>query len=217
MKISLRTAVAAGTIAALGIAGALIAGPASANGKADAVKNAQQFSLRGGQGGPGFMGGMMGGFDNDTATIGPMLRGRGEFGGPGMMRGRGEFGGPGMMRGGAMLHSEGVVAQRDASGNVTYVTVRMQQGKVTAADAASITVQSDDKVSYIWPITSTTKLFHNGALAKATDFAVGDLVMANGTVASGGAVTTNIIANHPARPVQPAPKASTSSSTASNT
>jgi hypothetical protein len=183
MKITRRSAIIAGTIATVAVAGALIAGPASAFGRSGSASGGtstfQSFGMMGGRGGD-----MMGGFDADgdgrpdsSTAGGPMMRGRGF--------------GPMLGRGG-MLHSEGVIARLDATGKATYVTVRMQQGKVTSATDATIVVTSDDGYVGTWPITSTTKLYRNGAVVKGSAFAVGDIVMAAGTVA-GGTVTTNIV------------------------
>lgn len=185
MKITRRSAVIAGTIATVAVAGALIAGPASAFGRtgsaSSGTSSTQPFGMMGGRGG-----GMMGGFDADgdgrpdSATVGgPMMRGHGFA--------------PMMGRGG-MLHSEGVIARLDATGKATYVTVRMQQGKVTSATDSTIVVTSADGYVGSWPITSVTRLYRNGTVVKGSAFVVGDVVMAEGTVA-GGTVTTNIVGN----------------------
>ena len=54
--------------------------------------------------------------------------------------GPGEHGPRSQGPGGDMLHSEGVIEDAD----VTFVTVRMQQGQVTAVAASSVTVRSAD-------------------------------------------------------------------------
>ncbi len=198
MRITRRSLGIAGVVAAVAVAGAVITGPASAfarsggwSGGPGSPGGTASFGMMGGRGG-----GMMGGFDADgdgrpeSATVGgPMMRGRGF--------------GP-MMGWGGMLHSEGVVASVDPSGTTTYVTVRMQRGKVTSASATSITITSDDTVSYIWPLSSTTRLYRNGKLVTGSAFATGDVVMAEGTVA-GGSVSTNLVSSlgwrHPVAPL----------------
>lgn len=93
---------------------------------------------------------------------------------------------------GAMLHSEGVAASTDSSGNVTYVTVREQSGKVTASSDSSITVKSDDGYTKTWAIGSATIVTKDGSTVKASSFAVGDSVRISGTV-DGDVVTTTFV------------------------
>lgn len=93
---------------------------------------------------------------------------------------------------GPMLHSEGVAASTDSNGNVTYVTVREQSGKVTASSDSSITVKSDDGYSKTWAIDSATIVTKDGSTVKASSFAVGDVVRVSGTV-DGDAVTTTFV------------------------
>ncbi len=191
MKITRRTAIIAGTVAAVAVAGALIAGPASASGKTRAAagntNTSQSFGMMGGRGG-----GMMGGFDADgdgrpdTATRGgPMMRGRGDFG-------------PMMGRGG-MLHSEGVVAQLDATGKTTYVTVLMQRGTITGSpNDGSISIKSADGFTATWTISNTTRLYRNGAVVTGSQFVAGDVVMAEGP-GSGTTGIADIVNNFAAR------------------
>lgn len=207
MKITRRSAIVAGTVAAAAVAGALIAGPASASNTtgtaSSTTSNSPYFGMMGGRGG-----GMMGGFDADgdgrpdSATAGgPMMRGRGDF--------------RGMMGRGGMLHSEGVAAQVDSAGKTTYVTVRMQQGKVTAASDSSISITSDDGYVSTWTINSSTRLFRNGAVVKGSAFVAGDVVMAEGTV-SGGTATANMVNDFAAHRFA-APSTGTTSGTGSGT
>ena len=184
MSITRRTAVIAGAVAAAAVVGVLIAGPASAfaknGGSSGGTGGYQSFGMMGGRGG-----GMMGGFDAD----GDGRPDSASLGGP-MMRGRGS-----MMGLGGMLHGEGVVARYNSTTKTTtYVTVRMQQGKVTSADESTIVVTSDDLYVGTWPITSVTKLYRNGTVVRGSAFAVGDVVMAQGTVV-GSSVTTNFVSS----------------------
>lgn len=170
MKIHKRSAVLGGTLGAVAVAGALIAGPVFAD---DSATSSAGSAISNGMHAPDFDGdGPM----SDSATVG--MRG-----GP-----RGHGGG---MFGGAMLHSEGVVARTTTSGT-TYITVRTQTGKVTAASDTSVTVRSDDGYTRTWSIGSGTAVVKAGATVKASAFAVGDVVSAAGTV-DGDAVTTNFV------------------------
>jgi hypothetical protein len=94
--------------------------------------------------------------------------------------------------GGPMLHSEGVAASTDSSGNLTYITLRLQTGKVTAASDTSITVRSDDGYTRIWAITEATVVSKDGATVKGSALAAGDVVMVSGTV-DGDVVTTRFV------------------------
>lgn len=149
MKLHLKSAAIGGSVAAVAVAGALIAGPVFA--------------------------------DDTTTGTGTGTEARG-FDHHGMR------GGPG----GPMLHSEGVVAQTDSSGNTTYVTVRMQSGAVTAASDTAISVKSDDGYTRTWSIGSTTVVMKDGSTVKASGLAVGDTVVVHGTV-DGDAVTTTFV------------------------
>lgn len=205
MKMSRRTAAIAGSIATLAVAGTLIAGPAFAKGHGN--RNNQISNSQGANGNVvGRLGGPMGMSDNDGD--GGMMGGRGHGHGMGDMDG--DRGMPNGMARGAMLHSEGVVARTD-SGTVTYVTVRQQHGKVTAASDTSITIKSDDGYTATWPISATTKVIRNGAVAKGSAFVAGDVIEARGTVSSAGVVTTDDIHNHAPR-VAPTPVVSPSAS-----
>lgn len=151
MKLHLKSAAIGGSVAAVAVAGALIAGPVLADDS------------------------------STTPGISSGTEARG-FAGHGMR------GGPG----GPMLHSEGVVAQSDTSGNTTYVTVRMQSGTITAASDTAITVKSDDGYTRTWTIASTTVVLKDGSAVKGSAFAVGDTVVAHGSV-DGDTVTTTFI------------------------
>ena len=150
MKLHKRSAILGGTLGAVAVAGALIAGPV---------------------------------FADDTTTlpnVGSTTRGMPDGGHHGL-----GFGGP-------MLHSEGVAASTDSSGTVTYITVRNQMGKVTAASDTAITVKSDDGYTRSWAISASTVVVKDGATVKASTFAVGDIVMVSGTV-DGDSVTTAFV------------------------
>lgn len=201
MKMSRRTAVAAGSIATLAVTGALIAGPAFA---------------KGGHGPRGNAIGQVVGMSDSSTAGGPMGR-RGHGRGHDMDGNHGMRGDRGMGLG-RMLHVEGVVAKTDAAGAVTYVTVRHQEGKVTAASDTSITVKSDDGYTATWPISATTRVIRGGAVAKGSVFVVGDVVEVRGTV-TGGTVTTDDIHDHAAGKGMglvpaPTPSASTSGANA---
>lgn len=195
MKMSRRTAAIVGSIATLAVAGTLVAGPAFAKGKPvhnNQVSNSQNVVGRMGDmmGGHGRMGDM----DGDHRMPAPM----------GVARGQ-------------MLHSEGVIAKTDSTGAVTYVTVRQQSGKVTAATDTSVTVKSDDGYTATWPVSTTTRVIRAGAVVKASAFVVGDVVEVRGTVSAAGVVTTDDIHDHAPRgayaPV-PTPAPTTSGSNA---
>ena len=207
MKMSRRTAVIAGSIATLAVAGTLVAGPAFAKGHGNRNNPFTQS-----QGASdkivGRMGGMgMGMGMPDSSTVVGRMGGRGHG-----MDMDGDHGMPNGIARGRMLHSEGVVAQTDAAGTVTYVTVRQQDGKVTAASDTSITVKSDDGYTATWPIDANTKIVRNGAVAKGSAFVAGDIVEVRGTVSAAGVVTTSDIHNHAPR-LAPTPVVTSSAST----
>lgn len=155
MKIQKQSALLGGTLGAVAVAGALIAGPVFADDSTTATSPS-------------------------TGSSAHVPDGDGDGG----MHGRGF--------GGAMLHSEGVAASTDASGNVTYITVRSQNGKVTAASDTSITVTSDDGYTKTWAIGSATVVTKDGTTVTGSEFAVGDVVSVSGTV-SGDSVTTTFV------------------------
>ena len=208
MKMSRRTAVVAGSIATLAVAGTLVAGPAFAKGHGNRTNQ-----MSNSQGASGNVIGRMGGMGmSDSATVGGMMGGRGH----GMRDMDGDHGMPNGVARGQMLHSEGVVAKTDSAGAVTYVTVREQNGKVTAASDSSITVKSDDGYTATWPISTTTIINRNGAVAKGSAFVAGDVVEVRGTVSSAGVVTTDSIHNHAPR-IAPTPVVTPSASASSTT
>lgn len=206
MKMSRRSAVIAGSIATLAVAGTLVAGPAIAKGRG----HQNGFSTSNSQSANGNVIGRMGGMGMmESGTVGGPMGERGRGHGMGDMDGDHRLGMPEGIARGRMLHGEGVIASTDANGATTYITVRHQDGKVTAASDTSITVKSDDGYTKEWPISSTTKIVRNGAVAKGSAFVVGDVVEVRGTVSSSGVVTTDEIHNHAPR-VAPTPVATTS-------
>jgi len=172
--------VAAGAIGATALTGVAFAAtstpsPSNPSSGSNAPANPED-------GGPGMMGG-----DHDGD-------GPGGFGGPDGRRGHhgdggpmGMFGGPGGGKGigGRVLHGEAVVTNKDGSN----VTVRVQNGDITAASATEITVKSSDGFEQTWPLTADTKVHRNKADATAADLVVGDRVMVIGEV-NGDTVTT---------------------------
>ncbi|MFM1966422.1 MAG: hypothetical protein RL134_2147 [Actinomycetota bacterium] len=126
-----------------------------------------------------------------TQQRGPGERGGREHGdhGPG---GHGPGGhGPGA-RGpeGHMLHSEGVVEQADG----TYITVRMQEGEVTAVSATSLTVKSADGYTSTYVINSDTELERDRAEDAPK---VGDTVHVRATVTGSTATADDVHALSP--------------------
>jgi hypothetical protein len=84
-----------------------------------------------------------------------------------------------------MLHSEGVI--EDAEG--TFVTVRMQEGDVTAVSATSITVKSADGYTSTYVISDETTTERDGAEGAPN---VGDTVHVRATV-TGGTATADVV------------------------
>lgn len=186
MKISRRTAVIAGSIATIGVAGALLAGPASAHD-------------RGGRG-PGF------GPANGMSAPGHMQGGKGgRHGGHMGMDSDRPFDGPR----GEVLYGDMVVRQRnvDANGTITYTYVkqRTQVGVVSAATDAAIKIKSVDGTEMTWNIAATTKVYRNGAIVKGSAFAIGEQAHAVGTIAADGTVTTLSISSRTPRAPKPTP------------
>lgn len=190
MKMSRRTAAIAGSIATLAVAGTLIAGPAFAKGKP--VRNNQSSNSQ-----------------NAVGRMGDMMGGHGRMGDM-----DGDHGMPMGIARGQMLHSEGVIARTDNTGTITYVTVRQQHGKVTAASDTSVTVKSDDGYTTTWPVSASTRVVRAGAVAKASAFVVGDVVEARGTVGAAGVTTDDIHDHAPRVRPLPAPAPTTSGSNA---
>jgi len=93
---------------------------------------------------------------------------------------------------GHMLHGEGVI--EDAEGN--YVTVRTQEGEVTAVSATSISVTSADGYASTYVIDADTELERDGAEGAAK---VGDTVRVRATVAGGTATADDVHALSPER------------------
>lgn len=89
-----------------------------------------------------------------------------------------------------MLHSEGVIEQADG----TYITVRMQQGEVTAVSATSITVKSADGYTSTYVINGDTELERDRAEGAPQ---VGDTVHVRATVSGSTATADDIHALSP--------------------
>jgi len=177
MKITRRSAGIAGAVAAVAVSGALVAGPVFADANStQTTTTSDTTTATSGRHAPDFDGD---GPRSDTATAGAPGRHHGD--------------GMGGVLGGPMLHSEGVVAKTTTSGT-SYVTVRTQTGKVTAASDTAITVKSDDAYTKTWAIGSSTVVNRNGATAKGSAFAEGDVVTVSGTV-DGDVVTTTFVGN----------------------
>lgn len=87
--------------------------------------------------------------------------------------------------GGEMLHSEGVIEDADGS----FVTVRMQEGDVTAVSATSITVKSADGYTSTYAINDKTIVERDGEDAAPQ---VGDTVHVRGTV-TGSTATADMV------------------------
>lgn len=118
-----------------------------------------------------------------TERHGPGDRGPGQHG-PGD-RGPGQHGPSAGGPGGPLLHSEGVV--EDADGN--FITIRMQQGAVTAVSTTSITVKSADDYSATYAITEDTVVERDGEGGVPK---MGDVVHVRATV-TGGSATAEVI------------------------
>lgn len=104
--------------------------------------------------------------------------------------GRGSHGPGSHGPGGGMLHSEGVIEDDEGA----FVTVRMQQGEVTAVSATSITVLSADGYSATYVITDETVVERNGdELAPA----VGDTAHVRATVTGSTATADTVHALSP--------------------
>jgi len=116
--------------------------------------------------------------------------GHGEHGGHGP-GGRG-MGGPHEGRGGPLLHAEGV--KQDADG--TFVTVRMQEGEVTAVSATSLSVTSADGYTSTYVLTDETVVERDGEDAAPQ---VGDTVHVGATVDGSTATAEHVHALSPER------------------
>jgi hypothetical protein len=89
-----------------------------------------------------------------------------------------------------MLHSEGVVESTDGS----YITVRMQQGEVTASSATSMTVKSEDGYSSTYVIDDATVVERDGAEGAPQ---IGDTVHVRAQVKGGSAIAEHVHALSP--------------------
>ena len=87
--------------------------------------------------------------------------------------------------GGGMLHSEGVIEDDEGA----FVTVRMQQGEVTAVSATSITVTSADGYAGTYVITDETVVERNGEEVAP---AVGDTAHVRATM-TGSTATADMV------------------------
>ena len=91
-----------------------------------------------------------------------------------------------------MLHSEGVI--EDADG--TFVTVRSQEGEVTAVSATSLTVKSADGYVSTYALVDSTIVERDGEDVAPK---VGDFVHVRGTVTGGTATADMVHALSPER------------------
>jgi hypothetical protein len=132
-----------------------------------------------------------------SSTTSPGSAGQGEHG----MRGeRGgdhgpgdrSMGGPREGHGSPLLHSEGVM--EDADG--TFITVRMQEGELTAVSATSLSVTSGDGYTSTYVITDETVLERDGEDAAPK---VGDTVHVRATVDGSTATAEHVHAMSPER------------------
>lgn len=119
---------------------------------------------------------------------------RGTHGERGGDHGPGErgMGGPREGRGGPLLHGEGV--SEDADGN--FVTVRMQEGEVTAVSATSLSVKSIDGYTSTYVIADETVVERDGEDAAPK---VGDTVHVRATVDGATATAEHVHAMSPER------------------
>lgn len=83
----------------------------------------------------------------------------------------------------------------------TFVTVHYERGKISAANATSITIACPDGTSASFALTATTRVRSAGHLAKIGDLAVGRNALVFGTGVAGS--YTAVLVR------QPAPKAAT--------
>lgn len=89
---------------------------------------------------------------------------------------------------GEMVHGESVVETEDG----TFITVRMQEGTVTAVSDTSLTVKSDDGFTGTYVLNDATHLVRNGADATAPK--VGDEVHVRATVSGTTATADDVMA-----------------------
>lgn len=173
--------VAAATLGAAAFTGAAVALAADDTPSPSASESTQSRGMDGPRG-------------NDPRQDGPGGHGPREGHGPqegqGPREGHGPRehgpGGPGMHGPQAdVLHSEGVI--EDADGN--FVTVRMQEGDVTAVSATSITVKSADDYTSTYVINDETTTERDGEDAAPK---VGDAVHIRATV-TGGTATAELV------------------------
>lgn len=115
--------------------------------------------------------------DADSAETNPgaQMEGRG---GPGGKGGPGGHGGPGRHPGGpgggSMIHSDGVIEDKDGE----FQKVTMQQGKVTEVGDDFIAVESEDGYSANYMVNDDTKINKDREEKLIGDIAVGDTVHA---------------------------------------
>ena len=91
-----------------------------------------------------------------------------------------------------MLHGEGVIEDADGS----FITVRMQEGEVTAVSATSITVKSADGYTSTYALNDKTIVERDGEEAAPQ---VGDTVHVRGTVTGSTATADMVHALSPER------------------
>ena len=111
-------------------------------------------------------------FDADSGEANPTVQAEGR-GGPG---GKGGPGGPGRHHGGPaggpMLHSEGVIEDKDGE----YRDVASQKGKVTKVTDTSITIESEDDYSQTYVVTDDTRVSKDREDKSIGDIKNGDTV-----------------------------------------
>ena len=116
------------------------------------------------------------------------------------------------------LHGEVVLKDKDGK----PITVALQRGVVTAVDASSVTVKSEDGYSRTWALTTDTTYRSGRDKASKADVKVGATVRLAGPVTSGNA-TARIVGIPPVGDpagkggTAPAPQPSASAETSSTT
>ena len=114
--------------------------------------------------------------------------------GMGMGAGMGR-GGPGRIGGlmGQPLHGEGVYKKADG----VIVTLRAQQGTVTAVEGSTLSVRSDDAYTADWTVGSAATVRRDRATVTVDKIKVGDHVMVVGEVKDGAVTVTRVMAFSP--------------------
>ena len=173
--------VAAATLGAAAFTGAAVALAADDTPTPSASESAPSRGMDGlgghgpRQDGPGGHGPRDGHGPREHGPLGPREHGPGEHG-----------------PGGELLHSEGVIEDADGS----FVTVRMQEGDVTAVSATSLTVKSADGYVSTYAMNDETIADRDGEDAAPQ---VGDTVHVRGTVTGTTATADMVHALSPER------------------